>query len=108
MSNPAVRLGLESWVGFGERERKGEKRRWHNSATMLGKGRRRQYTWPRAVSVSRELQGEGGRSPLSVESLLPERPFSVWFDSMGNNAWAHSLGLLLGFLLLAQAMGAGV
>lgn len=53
-------------------------------------------------------EGRASPSPLSRERLPPERPCSVWFDSMGNNAWAHSLDLPLGFLPLAQAMGAGV
>lgn len=39
-SHPGVvRLDLESWVGSGEQKRKGEKHSWHNSVTVLGKGR---------------------------------------------------------------------
>lgn len=64
----------------------------HVAARPAGLRRAPRGGRPRAPSLSRD-------SRLSVP---------VPSDSMGNNAWAHSLDLPLGFLPLAQAMGAGV
>lgn len=62
--------GLGKAGGFGERGREGGRRRQHTSVTLLGKGRRRRYTWPRALPVSGELRGEGAPEP----PLSPETP----------------------------------